>query len=138
MGSHRAPLEGYEVSAGALNKIPQILKDYNKIYVVADENTYRAAGQRVEQILKDCGKYFRTLVLDGEVILPNPDTLGKIVLYANAPSAKPNFFAYSELPDFILAVGSGTVNDSCRLASYRLGLPYGIVGTAPSMDGYAS
>ena len=44
MGKHRAPLEGYEISSGALNKIPEILKDYNKIYVVADENTYRAAG----------------------------------------------------------------------------------------------
>jgi glycerol-1-phosphate dehydrogenase [NAD(P)+] len=70
--------------------------------------------------------------------LPNADTLGKIILNASDPCAKPNIFAYSELPDFILAVGSGTVNDSCRLASYRLNLPYGVVGTAPSMDGYAS
>ena len=138
MGSHKAPLEGYEISSGAINKIPEILKDYNKIYVVADQNTYRAAGERVEQILKECGKYHRTLVLDGDVVLPNAETLGKIVLYANEPGAKPNFFAYSDLPDLILAVGSGTVNDSCRLASYRLGLPYAIVGTAPSMDGYAS
>ena len=138
MGKHRAPLEGYEISSGALKKIPEILKDYNKIYVVADENTYRAAGKQVEEILKACGKHHRTLVLDGEVVLPNVETLGKIVLFANDPGAKPNFFAYSELPDFILAVGSGTVNDSCRLASYRLQLPYGIVATAPSMDGYAS
>ena len=138
MGKHRAPLEGYEISSGALNKIPEILKDYNKIYVVADENTYRAAGKQVEEILKACGKHHRTLVLDGEVVLPNVETLGKIVLFANDPGAKPNFFAYSDLPDFILAVGSGTVNDSCRLASYRLQLPYGIVATAPSMDGYAS
>ena len=120
MGKHRAPLEGYEISSGALNKIPEILKDYNKIYVVADENTYRAAGKQVEEILKACGKHHRTLVLDGEVVLPNVETLGKIVLFANDPGAKPNFFAYSDLPDFILAVGSGTVNDSCRLASYRL------------------
>ena len=138
MGKHRAPLEGYEISAGALKKIPEILKDYNKIYVVADENTYRAAGKEVEEILKACGKHHRTLVLDGEVVLPNVETLGKIILFANDPAAKPNIFAYSELPDFILAVGSGTVNDSCRLASFRLHLPYGIVATAPSMDGYAS
>jgi glycerol-1-phosphate dehydrogenase [NAD(P)+] len=70
--------------------------------------------------------------------LPNADTLGKIILNAGDLAAKPNIFAYSELPDFILAVGSGTINDSCRLASYRLNLPYGVVGTAPSMDGYAS
>ena len=39
MKKHRAPIEGWEISSGALNKIPEILKDYNKIYVVADENT---------------------------------------------------------------------------------------------------
>lgn len=138
MGVHKAPLEGYEISSGAINKIPEILKDYQKIYVVADERTYRVAGERVENILKACGKHYRTLVLDGEVILPNHETLGKIILNVNDPAQKSNIFAYSPLPDFILAVGSGTINDSCRLASFRLHLPYGIVGTAPSMDGYAS
>lgn len=138
MKKHKAPIEGWEISAGALNKIPEILKDYSKIYVIADENTYAAAGERVEEILKTCGKHFRTLVLDGEIILPNVETLGKILLHANDPAEKANIFAYSPMPDFILAVGSGTVNDSCRLASYRLQLPYGIVATAPSMDGYAS
>ena len=138
MKKHRAPLEGCEISSGAIYKIPEILKDYNRIYVVADERTYKVAGEKVEQILRDAGKYLRTCVLKGEVILPDVNTLGTIILNANDPAAKSNIFEYSPLPDFILAVGSGTVNDSCRLASYRLGLPYGIVGTAPSMDGYAS
>lgn len=137
-GSHRAPLVIHEISSGAIDSIPDLLKQYKKIYVVADSNTYRVAGARVEEILKDKGMHFRTLVLDGEVVLPNVETLGKIVLFANDPGAKADMFAPSELPDFILAVGSGTINDSCRLASFRLGLPYGIVCTAPSMDGYAS
>ncbi len=138
MKKHRAPLEGYDISSGAINNIPKILEKYNKVYVVADKNTYAAAGQKVEQILKDCGKHYRTLVLQGDTILPNAETLGNIILYANDPLQKANIFAYSPLPDFILAVGSGTINDSCRLASFRLGLPYGVVATAPSMDGYAS
>ena len=138
MGVHKAPLEGYDISSGAINNIPEILKGYSKVYMVADTNTYAAAGEAVEKILKASGKHYRTCVLDGDVILPNTETLGKIILNASDPAAKPNIFAYSDLPDFILAVGSGTINDSCRLASYRLGLPYGVVGTAPSMDGYAS
>ena len=68
MGGHKAPLEGYEISSGAIEKIPEILKDYQKIYVVADEKTYQVAGKRVESILKAVGKHYRTLVLDGEVI----------------------------------------------------------------------
>ena len=138
MGSHKAPLEGYEISSGAINKLPEILKDYHKIYVVSDENTYRAAGERVERLLKEHGMFFTSLVLDGDCVLPNVETLGKIILNANPVSAKADPFAYSDLPDFILAVGSGVVNDSCRVASFRLHLPYGVVATAPSMDGYVS
>ena len=138
MKKHRAPLEGYEISSGAIKKIPEILKDYKRIYVVADENTYKVAGKQVEEILKENGMYWRTLVLEGSPILPNAETVGKILLYANDLGAKSDIFKYSPMPDFILAVGSGTINDSCRVTSYRLGLPYGIVGTAPSMDGYAS
>ena len=135
---HSAPIEGWEISSGAIEKLPQILKDYHKIYVVSDQNTHRVAGERVEKILREQGMLFQTLILDGDVILPNVETLGKIILHANNHAAKSNIFAYSPLPDFILAVGSGTINDSCRLASYRLQLPYGVVATAPSMDGYVS
>ncbi len=135
---HAAPLEGCEISCGAVGKIPEILHDYHKIFLVADENTYRAAGKQVEDVLKENGMHFRTLVLHGDPVLPNAETFGTILLNLNDPAAKSDIFSYSPLPDFILAVGSGTINDSCRLVSYRLGLPYGICGTAPSMDGYVS
>ncbi len=135
---HSAPIEAFEISSGAINKVPELLHDYNRIYVVADENTYRAAGEKVEALLKESGQHLRTLVLTGETVLPNEETLGRIILFANDPTAKSDLYAYSPLPDFILAVGSGTINDSCKLASYRLGVPYGVVATAPSMDGYAS
>lgn len=138
MGHHAAPPEGYDISSGAIEQIPEILKDYKKIYMVADENTYRVAGVRVEEILRTHGMLFNTLILDGDVILPNAETIGKIILNANDLSAKSNIFEYSPLPDLILAVGSGTVNDSCRISSYRLRLPYAVVATASSMDGYFS
>lgn len=138
MKSHRAPLEGYEISNGALNKIPEILKDYNKIYVVADKNTYKAAGEKVEEILKNAGKLSRVFVIDDDLVLPNEYTIGRILLNIEDPNAKGNIMGYSPLPDFMLAVGSGTVNDSVRLVSYRMNIPYGVVATAPSMDGYVS
>jgi glycerol-1-phosphate dehydrogenase [NAD(P)+] len=40
--------------------------------------------------------------------------------------------------DLIIAVGSGTINDLCKFISYKMGIHYMIVATAPSMDGYAS
>lgn len=138
MRRHRAPLRGCEISSGAIEKLPEILSAYSRIYTVSDERTYRAAGERVETLLRGCGKHFSSCILKGETVLPNAESLGNVLLYAQDISAKSDIFSPCPMPDFILAIGSGTVNDVCRLAAYRLGIPYGIVGTAPSMDGYAS
>lgn len=40
--------------------------------------------------------------------------------------------------DILIGIGSGTVNDICKIVSLRAKIPYIIVATAPSMDGYAS
>ena len=40
--------------------------------------------------------------------------------------------------DVIVGVGSGTITILVRFFSHRVGLPYYIAATAPSMDGYAS
>ena len=40
--------------------------------------------------------------------------------------------------DLILAVGSGTINDLCKITSYQNNIPYIIFATAASMNGYAS
>ena len=40
--------------------------------------------------------------------------------------------------DLVVGIGSGVINDLCKYTSFRKGLPYVIVATAPSMDGYAS
>lgn len=137
MGKHSAPIKGYEIQNGALRSLPVFLSGYRAVFAVADERTYGAAGRTVEKALSDLGKLYGIHILKGDV-LPNAQTLGDILIHLYDPAAKPEKSGGSPLPDFILAVGSGTVNDCCRLVSYRLGLPYGIVGTAPSMDGYFS
>ena len=40
--------------------------------------------------------------------------------------------------DYVLAVGSGTLNDTAKFAAYHTGKKSGVLATAPSMDGYAS
>ena len=37
-----------------------------------------------------------------------------------------------------LAIGSGVINDCCKVLGHAAGIPSMVVGTAPSMDGYAS
>jgi glycerol-1-phosphate dehydrogenase [NAD(P)+] len=46
--------------------------------------------------------------------------------------------AYDPDCDTVLAVGSGVVNDCCKVLARAAGVPSMVVGTAPSMDGYAS
>ncbi|MBQ9485683.1 MAG: sn-glycerol-1-phosphate dehydrogenase [Clostridia bacterium] len=40
--------------------------------------------------------------------------------------------------DYILAVGSGSLNDVAKSQSYKLGIKCGVLATAASMDGYCS
>ena len=134
---HSIPTEVIEISDHAIEKVGEILKDYRRIFMVADENTYQAAGRRVEEILKENGLLSHTLVLPSPA-LPNAESIGKVLMEAGRDREVYDINAWSLNPDYILAVGSGSLNDTCRMVSYRLGIPYGVVGTAPSMDGYAS
>lgn len=137
MGVHRAPLEKCIIKSGAIRRLPELLKDYTRVYMVCDENTYRVLGEKAETLLKDAGKFSHKHILPGAV-LPDARNIGDVLIHLHDPKADADIFRYSPQPDFILAVGSGVINDICRVVSYRLGLPYGIAGTAPSMDGYAS
>ena len=134
---HSIPTEVIEVSDHAIEKVAEILKDYSRIFMVADENTYEVAGRRVEELLKASGQLSHTLILPSPA-LPNAENVGKVLMEAGRDREVYDINAWSLNPDYILAVGSGSINDTCRMVSYRLGIPYGVVGTAPSMDGYAS
>ena len=134
---HSIPTEVIEVSDHAIEKTADILKDYHRIFMVADENTYKVAGRRVEELLKARGLLSHTLVLPSPAH-PTAENVGKVLMAAGQDREVYDINAWSLNPDYILAVGSGSLNDTCRMVSYRLGIPYGVVGTAPSMDGYAS
>jgi len=134
---HTAPVKCIEVSAGAVEKVANILKDYKRIFMVADENTYEVAGKRVEELLKAQGMLSHKFVIKSPAHSTDAN-VGRVLIEAGIDQKDYDINAMSALPDYILAVGSGSVNDICRMVSYRLGIEYGVVGTAPSMDGYAS
>ena len=134
---HSIPTEVIEVSDHAIEKVADILKDYHRIFMVADENTYEVAGKRVEELLRQAGSLSHTLVLPPSA-LPNAENAGRVLMEAGRDREIYDINAWSRNPDYILAVGSGSINDTCRMVSYRMGIPYGVAGTAPSMDGYAS
>ncbi len=95
--------------------------------VVADMNTFRAAGGRVADLLRRAG------VTTGEpFVFDDPD------LHACDEHVRRIEEVLRPTAAIPVAVGSGTINDLCKLAAHRCGRPYMSVATAASMDGYAA
>jgi len=134
---HSAPIKALVVEENAIEKVAEVLADYKKIFMVADKNTYEVAGKRVEELLRQAGKLSHICIID-EPELPTNANVGKVLIEAGKDAPVYDINKFSDNPDYILAVGSGSVNDICRMVSYRIGVEYGVVGTAPSMDGYVS
>jgi glycerol-1-phosphate dehydrogenase [NAD(P)+] len=94
--------------------------------IVADENTYEAAGRDVETSFLRENRGQRKPFIFGPHIYADDKCVQELVTALYSHAAVP------------VAVGSGTINDLTKLAAYRTNRPYMIVGTAASMDGYAA
>ena len=116
------------VGAGVVAQLPEVLAGYNakKVYMLSDKTTYRVAGERVQALLKEAGITVVSCVLDSESPAPNEHSVGYATMF------------YDHACEAVVAVGSGVVNDIGKIVAAMANKPYIIVGTAPSMDGYAS
>ncbi len=93
-----------------------------KILVVFDVNT-SAFYKKIAQ-LESVGTT-QSFCFNEKHLIPEIANLNELLLTAK------NF-------DYILGIGSGTINDICKYVSFKTNIPYGIFATAPSMDGYVS
>ena len=136
--THIANIENIAIGPGAIEKLPEFLEtqkladgrvfDKNKdlIFIVSDVNTEKAAGADVTKRLEAGG--FKI----AKYVLPHPQMHSEEQFVDEINDHLP------EEAQLLIAVGSGSVNDMTRFVSFKKGVPYYIVGTAPSMDGYAS
>ena len=124
-GKHHACDIGYvAIERGAIDHLKKLCEGKQNVLLVADENTYKAAGQQTMAAL--AGKTLRSVIFSGATILiPNEEAVAEVE---------------KELEgiDVIVGIGSGVIQDLCKYVSFNSGIPYYIVATAPSMDGYAS
>ncbi|MBQ9812505.1 MAG: sn-glycerol-1-phosphate dehydrogenase [Thermoguttaceae bacterium] len=95
--------------------------------VVADATTFELAGKRVAEELNASG-----ISTDEPYVYNEPGMHAEMRL---VDMLKPRLAATDAIP---VAVGSGTVNDLCKYSSSLVERSYMVVGTAASMDGYAS
>lgn len=126
--NHTSPIDEIIIESGAINRLKHVIDVSNRrsVYLLYDENTYKAAGKRVSEIIREMG------------IIPNEHML-------KLKNGEPDEYAIGSaiahlLPenDILIAVGSGVVNDIAKIVAKVKDMYYVIVGTAPSMDGYAS
>ena len=116
------------IGSGEIDRVSDAVKDYaaKKVYVVADKNTYSVAGEKVSALLKKTDINVVEYVFEQSHVIPDEANVGLAVM---------------SLPincDVVVGVGSGVINDICKIVAATANLPYVIVATAPSMDGYAS
>ena len=125
---HRADIDYLSICSGAVKEIPQALTAIGgkKPFILCDRNTKAAAWDRVEPVLREAGIGYELFCLPHDHVEPNEATMGAIVM------------AFDPACDCIMGVGSGVINDCCKVLSRAVGKKMLIVGTAPSMDGYAS
>ena len=122
---HTCKMDKVVIRRGALNELPALAKKYNNIVLVCDENTRAACANTALELLS--GKIEACVTFPGAPLLvPNEAAVEKIKSQV------------SEKTDLIIGVGSGVINDLSKYVSFEFKLPYFIVATAPSMDGYAS
>lgn len=121
---HICPIDYIKICDGAIGELSSITEKYSNILIVADENTYSVAGEKVMAALS--GKNTDSMIFGSELLVPNETAIAEIEE------------KITDETDLIVGIGSGVINDLCKYTSFRAGLPYVIVATAPSMDGYAS
>jgi len=116
------------VEAGAIDRVTDWVLScgYSNILVVTDPNTRRIAGEFVIDSLAAAGLAVRECHFIEDEPLPDEFSIGALTA------------AFSKDIDLILGVGSGTINDICTYVGDKVSCPSAVVGTAPSMDGYAS
>jgi glycerol-1-phosphate dehydrogenase [NAD(P)+] len=112
------------IGRGAISSLGAITDGYTSILLVADENTFRAAGGQTEKAL--AGKAIHKVIFSGEsVLIPDEKAIETVTEQVAGI-------------DLIIGIGSGVIQDLCKYVSFVHKIPYYIVATAPSMDGYAS
>lgn len=91
-----------------------------RFVVVADVNTQPALGDRIVRALGA-----QSIILHDGVVA-DEETIAKVAAAVDADV------------EVVVAVGSGTINDICKMVALARGCPQIVFATAPSMNGYTS
>lgn len=123
--THTCQIKDVIIGAGAIDALGDLLAGHRHILLVADTNTYAVCGDAVAKQIGDKAENVQIFECEG-FLIPNEAAIEALERKITPKT------------DLIVGVGSGVIQDLCKYVSFRADLPYFIVATAPSMDGYAS
>lgn len=95
-----------------------------KLMLVADDNTYAAAGRQLSEKLKAAGFDVKTSLLKGEEIIATEQYFVQVLLDTGREERT------------FVAVGSGSITDITRFVSFHTRSNFIVFPTAASVDGY--
>lgn len=135
--THRASIKNILIGKGVLSQLEGLIdtqqvkevrsfsRERDRILLVSDVNTYEIAGGALARRLTGEGYRVKEFCFQNRALHAEEEYVHQL---------------QQQLEDvaLIITVGSGSLNDITRYAAFHGELPYYIVATAPSMDGYAS
>lgn len=119
-----------KIGPGLLSTVADLFLEQfpdKKAVIIADDITYRIAGETVHQSLNAAGiTQLSPFIYTDPHLYAEYKYVEQLIAFLNTADAIP------------IAVGSGTINDLTKLASHLTDRPYLCVATAASMDGYTA
>lgn len=129
-GKHHsaAPIKEVIIRQGAIEELPEVLNRLGakRPYLIADKNTFAAAGEKVCAVLEQAGVKYGKYIFPYDGVEPDEYAVGSVMM------------TLDDQCDIIVGIGSGVINDISKVVAKGCRRPQIIVCTAPSMDGYAS
>ena len=104
--------------------INKVKTENKKIFIICDLNTLKYV-ENIRDLFDDNKIYHEVLILNDHDLVPNEEAI-----YYIEKNIKSN--------NYILAVGTGTLNDLSKYVSFKYNIECGVYPTAPSMDGFCT
>jgi len=129
--THNVPIQEIIYAPDAIECMPDVLARYVKgrrIVLLCDVRTLSVAGKSAGQALESAGWDIDV------IILPDTDTGGPVC----------DDITYNQLkskispPDIALAIGCGVINDLTKWLAFEQNIPYAVLATAATMNGFTS
>ena len=100
---HSAAVDDVIIGSGVIAQLPEFLKKYNakKPFLLADRNTFAAAGEKVCGVLENYSKY----IFKDDSLEPDEKAVGSAVMH------------FDNSCDLIIGIGSGVINDIGKILS---------------------